>query len=126
MDMKRFGAGVSEAMFPVRGNNKGLPGSQDDTLLIDPHFGLASDHSKHLLDRVPMCRGANPGLDPLFKYAKLSCAVAGRDVHAGLYSRSPLFLRLVLMCNCLHCVQPSIPAARYRGISRPKILVVAD
>lgn len=102
MDMKQFGADVSEAMLPVRGNNKRLSGSQDEMLVIDPHLGPASDDGKHFLDRVPMCRGANRGFDPLFKYAKLSCAVAGRDMHAGLYSRPPFFLRLIVMLDHLH------------------------
>jgi hypothetical protein len=108
MDMKHFGADVSEAMSPARGNNKRLSGSQDDMLFVDPHLGLASDDGKHFLDRVPMCRGANRWFDPLFEYAKLSCAVASRDMHSGLYPRPPFFLRLIVMRNRLHAFA-SIP-----------------
>lgn len=109
MYVKHFGADVPETVFSSRGNNKRLASGQCDVLFVDPHLGFAGDYGKHFLYRVRMCRRSNCRHDPLLKYAKLSCTIAGGDMHTGFHARSPFFSGLIFMCNCPHCASPSIP-----------------
>ena len=59
--------------------------------LADPHLGLAFAHGQHLFDRMRMGRRAGAGRDPLLEDAELRRAVGGRNHHAGLDARPPLF-----------------------------------
>ena len=52
MNMKRLGADVSEAVFPVGWNNKRLPGGQNGVAFVDPHLRRTGNNGKHFLDRV--------------------------------------------------------------------------
>ena len=91
MDMQRRGAAIAETMQAAGRHDQRLAGGDDRALLADPHLGLARAHGQHLFHGVRMGRRASAGRDPLLEDAELRRAVGGRNHHAGLDARPPLF-----------------------------------
>src|SRR5215472_87330 len=87
---------VSETMQAPRRHNQGLAGANRDSLVADPHLGLAIAHREHFLNRMRMGRRALARRDPLLEQTQLCRTVPGRNEHAGLHTLAPMLQRHVI------------------------------